>query len=1566
MTEPAVGVVTGTILRQDGLPLESATVYVRSGERTRQTKTDAYGRFRLQRIHAGKVEVSMASSGHQIEDRVTYVTETRVTNLVLKATRNQPNIAISTNGSTMFMSTEPVRIRVRGYADSPFIQLRLWKLNVKGILTSERALNALSTMKESYADVVSKVPASFGALGKPSHLTKFALGKPDRDGFFVKKLAIDYLRGNRGLWLVGVTAGKLSSYSWVVISDLAMVLKRPMENRNKSNSGSSAPDSLIYAVNQQTGAPIKGVRVARYTIGQAQQTRVVTGSTGTAWLKPFIKGADVHESYVGTHGDDIAFVTHKSTQAAAADDSLVVDLQTDRPIYRPGHTVQFKGTVRQHNMAVDSHRYTVPVGQPVNVALFDAYGAEIGRKKCLTSALGTFFGAFKTSKEVGTGSFNLEAKAGGTQTSTSVRVASYRKQEVEVSVVPAQRDALYGDTVEVTVGAALYHGRPLDRAKVEWTVYSQPDWKSEIASPEVADAMEESEALRPNSGEYGSLVAEGTGTLSETGKLVLRFPAKHDAGIADKTPEEDRTFAQVETYTVSAFITDTSGRSVSGSGTFRVTTAEQTVALTADGYLAESGKKHSVVATVRDKTGKLAVGAKVSLFTYRIKSLRVASDETDDTSEYGVERTEKIPVGQKQTGITEANGQVGFTITPDQPGRLECMAEVITASGKIARSTESLFVVSPNEQNGGLDESVFTNELTLSTDQVLYTDGQTARVMIGTRRLGQTVLLTIEGERVHKVISVPIRTTCTLISIPLPHKYGPNVLLSACYIRKKQFASADTVVRVKMPERELKIGIDVSKIAAAPGELVPVSIVIKDRFGKPVKAEFSVAVVDEALHALASDDPKMLFRTFYPLRYNSIITKSSFDVVYLGGDEKGGPIVTPRKRFLDTAWWKPDGVTDAQGRAALRIPMPDNLTRWRITVRATTLSNTQVGFAKASITVTKPFSVRLDVPRAFGTADRSRVLAIVTNATGLPQDVWVRLPVAGTLGGGNEVRKIRIPAGTSGSAEWNLNLEQASMLTLQCTAWTADNKYTDGVLVTVPVRAFGRQSLWSDAGSLNARTRVLQVNVPSNDLPQERKLTITVAPGVASTVRDALEFLAQYPYGCTEQTMSRIAPRVRMAKANPDVFSRVERMELDQAVIDGVTRLRRMQHYQAGWGWWEGGTDDPFLTAYVLHGLLDLRDAGVKIPEDMLKSGANALAELNNAKVPIGVFGHWAAVRAGVPLLKEPPSSSKMETIDLAWAVLWAKAKGLNTNLWIAPLKNRAKREGPLIYWQNGKSGQWDPNSSTRMTTAVALRALLATSPKDDLVSGALRWLVTSKDGASYGDTRDTAYVLNALSDWMIINPLLVQEPTRMAVTVNGKPVVVEGTRGTRTIRVPQRLLKSGKNNVTLSVDGVNPEVVYWTAALSTVVAPKNNLQLPPIAPSGIMVGQEYITAQHVSDIFKTGDGVEVRVTVDTPRVLHHVMLAVALPAGFEPTELGTVDRDGEGESDGGLADQVDVRDDRVALFFQRIEKGKHVFTVHVRAQTPGKFLIPPATLTPMYYSKLRAESRSGAVEVRR
>lgn len=1565
MTEPALGVVTGTILRQDGLPLESAIVYVRSGEHTRKTKTDGYGRFRLQRIHAGKVEVSMTSDGHQIDDRVTYVTEARVTNLVLKAKRNQPNIAISTNGSTMFMSTEPVRIRVRGYADSPFIQIKLWKLNAKRILTSERALNALSTMKESYGDVVAKVPASFGAVGKPSHLTKVVLGKPDRDGFFVKKVSIDYLRGNRGLWLVGVSAGKLSSYSWVVVSDLAMVLKKPRENRHKSNSGSSAPDTLIYAVHQQTGAPIKGVHVARYIIGQAQQTRGLTDSNGTVWLKPYVRGTDVHESYVGTHGDDIAFVTHRRSQTAATDDSLVVDLQTDRPIYRPGHTVQFKGTVRQHNMAVDPHRYTVPVGQPVNVALYDAYGAEIGRKECLTSALGTFFGAFKTSKEVGTGPFNLEAKAGSTQTSTSVSVASYRKQEVEVSVVPAQRDALYGDTVEVTVGAALYHGRPLDGAKVEWTVYSQPDWKSEIASPELADAMEESEALRPNSGEYGSLIAEGTGTLSETGKLQLRFLAKHDGDIGDKAPN-DITFAQVETYTVSAFITDTSGRSVSGSGAFRVTTAEQTVALTADGYLAESGKQHSVVATVRDKSGKPAAGTKVSLVTYRIKALQVQADETDALGEYGVERTEKIPVGQKQTGVTQANGQVGFTITPDKSGRLECMAEVVTASGKVAKSTESLFVVSPNEENGGLDESVFTNELSLSTDQVLYTDGQTAHVMIGTRRLGQTVLLTIEGERIHKVISVPIRTACTLIRIPLPHKYGPNVLLSACYIQNKQFASADTVVRIRMPERELKIAIDVSKRVAAPGELVPVNIVIKDRFGIPVKAEFSVAVVDEALHALASDDPKMLFRTFYPLQYNSILTKSSFDVVYLGGDEKGGPVVTPRKRFLDTAWWKPDGITDSQGKATLRIPMPDNLTRWRITVRATTLRYTQVGFAKTSITVTKPFSVRLDVPRAFGTADRSRILAIVTNSTGSPQDVLVRLPAAGTLGGGNEVRKIRIPAGTSGSVEWNLTLEQASMLTLQCTAWTVDNKYTDGVLVTVPVRAFGRQSLWSDAGSMNARTRVVQMNVPSNDLPQERKLIITVAPGVASTISDALDFLAQYPYGCTEQTTSRIAPRARMAKANPKLFSRVALRDLDQAVIDGVTRLRRMQHYQAGWGWWEGGNDDPFLTAYVLHGLLDLRDAGIKIPEDMLKSGVNALAQLKKSKVPIGVFGHWAAVRAGVPLLKEPPSASKMETIDLAWAVLWAKAKGLNTNPWIGALKNRAKREGPLVYWQNGKSGQWDANSSTRMTTAVALRALLATSPKDGLVSGALRWLVTSKEGASYGDTRDTAYVLNALSDWMMLNPLLVQEPTRMAVSVNGKPVVVEGTRGTRIIRVPQRLLKSGKNNVTLSVEGVNPEVVYWTAVLSTVIAPKSNLQLPPVAPSGITVGQEYITADHVSDVFKTGDGVEVRVTVDTPRVLHHVMLAVALPAGFEPTELGTVDRDEEGESEAVFADQVDVRDDQVALFFQRIEKGKHVFTVHVRAQTPGKFLIPPATLTPMYYPRLRAESRSGAVEVRR
>lgn len=98
---------------------------------------------------------------------------------------------------------------------------------------------------------------------------------------------------------------------------------------------------------------------------------------------------------------------------------------------------------------------------------------------------------------------------------------------------------------------------------------------------------------------------------------------------------------------------------------------------------------------------------------------------------------------------------------------------------------------------------------------------------------------------------------------------------------------------------------------------------------------------------------------------------------------------------------------------------------------------------------------------------------------------------------------------------------------------------------------------------------------------------MSVVPSVAQAVGAALPYLADYPYGCTEQTMSRLVPVV-VAKAAHDTFGAAPAApgaELGKQLEAGLARLRALQHADGGFGWWEQDASDAYMTAYVVHGL---------------------------------------------------------------------------------------------------------------------------------------------------------------------------------------------------------------------------------------------------------------------------------------------------------------------------------------------------------------------------------------------
>ena len=118
-------------------------------------------------------------------------------------------------------------------------------------------------------------------------------------------------------------------------------------------------------------------------------------------------------------------------------------------------------------------------------------------------------------------------------------------------------------------------------------------------------------------------------------------------------------------------------------------------------------------------------------------------------------------------------------------------------------------------------------------------------------------------------------------------------------------------------------------------------------------------------------------------------------------------------------------------------------------------------------------------------------------------------------------------------------------------------------------------------------------------MPGLSHVTLRLTPSIAASLTGGVEYLIGYPYGCVEQTLSRILPDMQVRRALQsrglplDAATTRKSGEIGLMVREGLARLARFQHTSGAWGWWEHDSDDPWMTAYVLVGLATARYRGV-------------------------------------------------------------------------------------------------------------------------------------------------------------------------------------------------------------------------------------------------------------------------------------------------------------------------------------------------------------------------------------
>ena len=595
-----------------------------------------------------------------------------------------------------------------------------------------------------------------------------------------------------------------------------------------------------------------------------------------------------------------------------------------------------------------------------------------------------------------------------------------------------------------------------------------------------------------------------------------------------------------------------------------------------------------------------------------------------------------------------------------------------------------------------------------------------------------------------------------------------------------------------------------------------------------------------------------------------------------GGDgAASGPVVRVRSDFRDTALWAPAVRTDADGTATVDVKFPDSTTRWQTLVRAIDVG-TRVGMGEGATRTRQPIIARLQAPRFFQTGDEVTISGNVNNNTDTERTVRATLEVQGLELLGCLVDGVLregapdplvVSAGREARVDWRVRVVDPGTAKLKLSA--VGKEYGDAMERSLPVYSRGIEVFLAQGGKFDGDRLGFSVDVPAARRPGTTSLAVQVTPSMAVTMLDALPYLVDYPYGCTEQTLSRFLPSTIVAKTLQDfglsaddamgrVFGGIEQgfaskthpdgkkplAELDRMVKEGLDRLYDFQHSDGGWGWWKTGESDHFMTAYVLWGLSLARNSDLAVQAGTLERAARYLVlelveEESNPDVQawmlhaLAVYGGELGDENGAKYMDKAfanlatTNRTRLNSYTRALLALTAKhmgrddeARRLLDNLYngvkidetpdTSIVQVGAQQSQPYVlktaHW--GSDGIWHRWSEGPVeATAFALRAILAIDPQHELVEPVTNWLVKNRRGAQWSNTRDTAIVVLALNDYLKASGELAK-PVGYDIVVNGTRVASKTLGKDDLLAAPSEFIV----DPALVRDGANEIVIERTS----------------------------------------------------------------------------------------------------------------------------------------------------------
>ncbi len=582
---------------------------------------------------------------------------------------------------------------------------------------------------------------------------------------------------------------------------------------------------------------------------------------------------------------------------------------------------------------------------------------------------------------------------------------------------------------------------------------------------------------------------------------------------------------------------------------------------------------------------------------------------------------------------------------------------------------------------------------------------------------------------------------------------------------------------------------------------------------------------------------------------------SSLSLFAESAGPEGAVEPTVRTKFADTAFWTAALTTDATGMAEVEFQMPENLTGWKI--RTWGLGHgTRVGEATAEVVTFKNLLLRMQAPRFFIEKDEVVLSANVHNYLESAKDVTAVIELDGECLElmGKATQQLRIDANGEERVDWRVKVLREGEAIIRMKALTDEE--SDAMEMRFPVYVHGMLKTESFSGMLRPEEEQGRITftVPAERRIDESRLEVRYSPTLAGAMVDALPYLVNYPYGCTEQTLNRFLPTVLTQKILLDmgldlkaikekrtnlnaqeIGDDVERAkqwqrwdinpvfdeeEVERMVKNGVRRLTSMQNADGGWGWFSGREEPslPHMTATIVHGLQLARANGVAIVPGVIENGVVWLKRHQTKRVEwirqhrddgatannLDAFVYMVLADADV----QDKAMREYLYTDRNVLAVYAKAMfalALHTQGRIEQRDMLIRNidqflvmdaENQTAYLNLGNQGYWWYwYGSEYEAHAYYLKLLAATDPKSEKAPWLVKYLLNNRKHATYwNSTRDTAICVEAFADYLRATGELKPQMT--------VELLVDGTKHKEVEITPENLF-TFDNKLVLTGDAI-------------------------------------------------------------------------------------------------------------------------------------------------------------------